>query len=133
MDQLALQPRSGTIKALFQTSANRPPKPPLVRYLVKNAAIGFSMAVLFVAAMLYFNVGNLMALIVQSDVGLFAIVLMTLVIGFTFASLQMGFAVMFASDDIDKEISGPASPLMSDKEMRRLGLRPLPVRSKPGA
>jgi hypothetical protein len=104
-----------------------------VRYLVKNAAIGFSMAVLFVAAMLYFNVGNLMALIVQSDVGLFAIVLMTLVIGFTFASLQMGFAVMFASDDIDKEISGPASPLMSDKEMRRLGLRPLPVRSKPGA
>jgi hypothetical protein len=126
------------MQALFQTSRYeksraKPPKPPLVRFLVKNAVLGFAMAVLFVAAMLYFNVGNLMALIVQSDVGLFAIVLMTLMIGFTFASLQMGFAVMFASDDIDKGQSDRASPLMSDKEMRRLGLRPLPVKSKPGA
>ncbi len=121
------------MQALYQTSRDKPPKPPLVRFLVKNAAIGFAMAVVFVAAMLYFNVGNLMAIIVQSDVGLFAIVLMTLMIGLTFASLQMGFAVMFASDDIDKEQTGRASPLMSNKDMRRLGLRPLPVKPKPGA
>ncbi|MBO6673582.1 MAG: hypothetical protein JJ908_08550 [Rhizobiales bacterium] len=121
------------MQAPYLSPPGRMPKPPLVRFLIKNAAIGFATAVLFVAAMLYFNVGNLMALIVQSDVGLFAIVLMTLMIGFTFASLQMGFAVMFASDDIDKGQPGRASPLMSNKEMRRLGLRPLPVKPKPGA
>ncbi|MBV6658934.1 MAG: hypothetical protein KI785_14320 [Devosiaceae bacterium] len=86
----------------------RPQRPRLVTFLIKHAFIGFTGGVLFVAAMLLFNVGNLATLVIQSDVGVFATALLTFTIGLTFASLQMGFAVMFLVDDVDKGPRGPA-------------------------
>ncbi|MFK7792078.1 MAG: hypothetical protein AB8B88_05330 [Devosiaceae bacterium] len=102
--------------------------PHLVRFLIKNAAIGFVMAIPFMAAMLYFNIGNLMTIIGQSDAGMLALALLTVMIGLTFASLQMGFAVMFRSDDIGKGTPQRIDPDMSQEELQQLGLKPIPVR-----
>lgn len=104
--------------------------PPLVLFLIKNAAIGFVMAFIFVGVMLAFNVGNMMTVATQSDVGIFAMVLMTLMIGLTFSSLQMGFAVMFRADDIGKNDKGPGDPLISIEDMQRLSLQPIPIKAK---
>lgn len=82
---------------------------PLVPFLLKNAAFGFAMAVLFVAALLTLDVGGMRTLIGQSDVGLFAALLVTFMIGLTFASLQMGLAIMFKSGDMDKNRSDPSA------------------------
>lgn len=117
----------------FQTpfgeqSTPDPSAPHLVRFLVKHAAIGVTMAVVFVAVILVFNIGNLTVLFVQSDIGPLAIALTTVMISLTFASLQMGFAVMFSSEDIDKHDAGRCDPLMTDEQMRQIGLRPLPVK-----
>ncbi len=103
---------------------------PLVRFLVKNALIGFTMAVGFVALMLFFNVGNLMTLVVGTDIGILALALLTFMIGLTFASLQMGFAVMFSSNDIGKAGTKADDPLMTRTELARLGLRPIPIRNQ---
>jgi hypothetical protein len=104
--------------------------PPLVRFLVKNAAIGFALAGVFVAAMLTFNVGNMATLVTQSDIGIFAVALMTFMIGLTFASIQMGFAVMFSYENIGTPPTKRNDPLMSTDDMQRLGLKPIPVRNR---
>lgn len=104
--------------------------PPLVRFLVKNAAIGFVMAAIMVAGMLTFNVGNIFTLVMQSDVGIFAVALMTFMIGLTFASIQMGFAVMFSYEDIGKPPAERSDPLMSADDMKRLGLQPIPIKTR---
>lgn len=113
----------------FQTPTAKQPAPKLVRFLIKNAAIGFAVAVVFVGAILSFNIGNLATVFAQSGVGLFAIALMTFMIGLTFASLQMGFAVMFTSRDHNDDHNGRGNPEASLDEMRRLGFQPLPVKA----
>lgn len=118
----------------MQTSFPPPPgrqkAPKLVRFLIKNAAIGFAVAIVFVGAILTFNVGNLATVFAQSGVGMFAVALMTFMIGLTFASLQMGFAVMFKSSERDDDQNGRGTPVPSHDDMLRLGLRPVPVKAK---
>lgn len=106
------------------------PKPPLVVFLVKNAAIGFAGAIAFVVAILVFDVGNLMTIATQSGVGVFAMILMTLMIGFTFASVQMGFAVMFHSDKIGHNRPGIGVHIDDFETLRAQGLQPIPVESR---
>ena len=60
--------------------------PLLVRFLIRHAAIGFGVAVLFVG------------LLLASSAGL-ALAILTFSVGLTFSSVQMGFAVMFLRDD----------------------------------
>lgn len=68
--------------------------PPLVRFLVCHAAIGFMIAVAFVGGMLWFDMGGLRSLASASASGPLALALLTFAIGITFSSAQMGFAVM---------------------------------------
>lgn len=67
--------------------------PPLARFLLRHALIGFGIAVPFVGMLLWFNVAGLRTLIVESDMGLAAAALLTFFVGLTFGSLQMGIAV----------------------------------------
>lgn len=114
----------------FQTPPANQPAPKLVRFLVKNAAIGFAVAIVFVGAILTFNVGNLATVFAQSGVGMFAVALMTFMIGLTFASLQMGFAIMLAARDDDHDQTGPGDPVDAHDDMIRAGLQPLPMPAK---
>jgi hypothetical protein len=68
--------------------------PELFKLLLRNAAIGFGVAVAFVAALLLSDTGGVGTLVMTSDMGVVAVFLLTFFTGLTFASAQMGFAVM---------------------------------------
>lgn len=72
--------------------------PFLVRFLVRHAVIGIGVAAVFVALMVAFDVAHLGTLFATSADGPLAIIVLTLALGVTFGSVQMGFAVMLMSD-----------------------------------
>lgn len=72
--------------------------PFLVRFLLRHAAIGIGLAGLFVALMVTFDVARLGTLFAGSPDGPLAIAVLTVALGITFGSVQMGFAVMLMSD-----------------------------------
>ncbi len=68
--------------------------PELVKMYIRNVVIGFAIAAAFVAVLLWFNVMNLWSLVVASDAGLLAVVLLWFMHGIVFAGVQFGWAVM---------------------------------------
>ncbi|MFG1345126.1 hypothetical protein V5F59_09555 [Xanthobacter autotrophicus DSM 431] len=72
--------------------------PFLVRFLVRHAGIGVGVAALFVALLVAFDAVHLRTLLLTSPDGLLAVTVLTLALGVTFGSVQMGFAVMLMSD-----------------------------------
>ncbi len=73
--------------------------PRLVKFLLKNAAIGFGLAVIFVGALMVFDVNGLRTLIWASDMWLLALFILTFFTGLTFGSVQIGVAVMLLGED----------------------------------
>jgi hypothetical protein len=72
--------------------------PTLVRFLVRNAVIGFVIALVAMSTILAFDFGGLRSLAMGSDMGIVAIGALTWALGLTFASAQMGFAIMLLND-----------------------------------
>ena len=68
--------------------------PELIKIILRNAAIGFAIAALFVALLISLDVGGLGSLIANSDVGIGAALLLFFLLGLTFGSAQIGFAIM---------------------------------------
>ncbi|WP_210255156.1 hypothetical protein [Ancylobacter pratisalsi] len=73
--------------------------PHLVRFLIRHAAIGIAVAGLFVGALLAFDVAHLGTLVRESPSGLIAVSALTVALGITFGSVQMGFAVMLLGEE----------------------------------
>ena len=79
----------------------------LLRFLLRHAVLGMAIGVAFTAVLLVLDVGHLRRLTEGSLTGLGVRLLLAFFIGSTFASLQMGIAVMYnppgdgASDDAD--------------------------------
>ncbi len=73
--------------------------PGLIKFLITHAAIGFGIAAIFVAGLLWADVAGLWTLISRSSSGWLAAFLLFFFNGLTFASLQMGFAVMLSGED----------------------------------
>ncbi len=80
--------------------------PRIAQFYLKQSLIGFGIAALFVAGILYFNVVNLWHLISTSNIGLMALVVFWVLNGIVFAGVQMAVAVMLLADD-DKNEGGP--------------------------
>ncbi|MFG1379398.1 hypothetical protein [Xanthobacter autotrophicus] len=72
--------------------------PFLVRFLLRHALIGVGVAAVFVALLAAFDVAHLGTLFATSQDGPLALIVLTLALGVTFGSVQMGFAVMLMSD-----------------------------------
>ncbi|MDI4658108.1 hypothetical protein [Xanthobacter autotrophicus] len=72
--------------------------PYLVRFLLRHALIGVGVAAVFVALLAAFDVAHLGTLFLTSADGPLALIVLTLALGVTFGSVQMGFAVMLMSD-----------------------------------
>lgn len=68
--------------------------PDLVRFLGLHALIGFSIAIALVIALIVMDIGGLRGLAMASVSGPMTVGSLALVLGLTFASVQMGFAVM---------------------------------------
>jgi len=75
--------------------------PHLVMFLIRHALIGFGLAIAFVAALLFYDVGGLASLAKTSASGKLAVALLTFFTGLTFGSVQMGFAVMLEATTSD--------------------------------
>ncbi len=73
--------------------------PFLVRFLLRHAAIGIGVAAVFVALLVAFDVAHLASLFAHSPDGLLALGVLTVALGITFGSVQMGFAVMLMDDE----------------------------------
>ncbi|MGF1453965.1 MAG: hypothetical protein ACFB6R_01170 [Alphaproteobacteria bacterium] len=76
-----------------------------IRFLVGHALLGFAIAVVFIGMLLISDAANLRTLTFKSDIGLLALGILTLLMGQTFASVQMGVALWLAARE-DK-VDGP--------------------------
>ncbi|MGB0085360.1 MAG: hypothetical protein WBP94_08330 [Rhodomicrobiaceae bacterium] len=84
--------------------------PELIKLLLRNAAIGFGIAAIFVTLLLLSDTGGVGTLVANSDMGVLAVFMLTFFTGLTFGSVQMGFAVMTAHKQDDGRGRGKRLP-----------------------
>lgn len=77
--------------------------PSHIRFLLKHALIGLVAAVSFVSLLLWFNVMNIWYLVTHTSEGPLALAVMTVFFVITFASVQMGVAVMALAEREDDD------------------------------
>lgn len=83
--------------------------PPHVTFLARHALIGFAIAALFVGAMIGFDVGGFATLLAKSGLAAVAVPMLTCALGLTFASVQMGAAIMLLPKGGDSTPTGGGS------------------------
>ena len=94
--------------------------PTLVRFLLRHALIGFVLAMVFVGALLAFDVARLGTLVWASPSGGLAVAALTFALGLTFGSVQMGVAVMLLGEDNDRPTRGGGRRATLAPAVRRL-------------
>lgn len=82
--------------------------PEPVRFMLKHALFGYAAALVFVTLFLALDLGGLASLMRSSEFGLLAMALLFFFTGLTFASLQMGIAVMSLRPEQKENDGGPA-------------------------
>lgn len=80
--------------------------PKLIRLYIISVSIGFGLAGVFVAIMLWFNVANLWHLVTHSDKGVLAVIILWISNGIVFAGVQFAIAVMNMADKDDDDPKG---------------------------
>jgi len=75
--------------------------PHIARFYIRHSLIGFGMAAIFVALLLWFNVANLAHLILSSPSWALALFMLWFFNGIVFAGVQFGLAVMSMADSED--------------------------------
>ena len=98
--------------------------PKLIRLYITHVAIGFGIAGVFVATLLYFNIANLWYLVSGSDIGWLAVLILWLANGVVFAGVQFAIAVMRLKDDDDDEPRGGHRQRIMQRELEVI---PVPV------
>ncbi|MEM8663798.1 MAG: hypothetical protein AAGF49_06710 [Pseudomonadota bacterium] len=88
-------------------------KDELLPFLLKHALIGGAGACGAVALMLWADFANLRTLVVASDVGVLAVAVMTVFFVITFASVQMGFALMLAAEKDEGDDGTARAPVIA--------------------
>jgi hypothetical protein len=97
--------------------------PILVKFMLRHALVGYAAAIIFVAAILALDLGGLATLVSTSRFGVLAVAMLTFFTGLTFASLQMGIAVMSLKDE-----AGADGPADHGNGVEDLSFEPVPVR-----
>ena len=99
--------------------------PKLVQLYITHVAIGFGIGAVFVALLVGFDIAGLGHLVLSSDAGWLAALMLWVSNGIIFAAVQFGIAVMRLAESDDRPRGG-----------LRQGLVPVPVRAlapaKPG-
>lgn len=73
--------------------------PQLIRLYITNVAFGFALAAAFVGALVWLDVAGLKHLVLQSDMGLVAALMLWVFHGVVFAGVQFAMAVMAMAED----------------------------------
>ncbi len=85
--------------------------PKLIRLYIVNVAIGFAVALAFVAGLVWADVANLRHLIFGSDQGVLAFFLLVMFHGVVFGGVQFAIAVMRMAEDDTGPKSGKRHPV----------------------
>jgi hypothetical protein len=91
--------------------------PKLIRLYITHSAIGFALSAVFVAMLVWFDVAGVGQLILGSDIGWVAAIMLVVMNGVVFAGVQFAIAVMRLAEDDDAPRGG-----------LRQHLIPIPVR-----
>lgn len=83
--------------------------PAHILFLARHALIGFALAAGFVGAMAWFDIAGLRTLAAQSDSTAVAFPVLGFFLGLTFASVQMGAAIMLLPGEEKKGGGGGSS------------------------
>ena len=75
--------------------------PKLVRLYIKSCAIGFALAVGFVVALVVMDVAGLQHLILSTEMGWIAALMMIVFNGVVFSGMQFAIAIMLMAEDDD--------------------------------
>ena len=86
--------------------------PKLIRLYIVNVAIGFGIAAVFVAGLLWLDVAGLQRLILHSPMGWVAGLMMVMFNGVVFAGVQFAIAVMRMADPEDTPPGGKGDALI---------------------
>lgn len=100
--------------------------PDLIRMYIRHVAIGFGIAAVFVAALMWFNVVNLRELVMATSGGWLAVFLLWFFNGLVFAGVQFGIAVM----NMAEPAAGPTGGSRPNIPMAEV-FAPVPVRIDP--
>jgi hypothetical protein len=91
--------------------------PKLVALYIRHVLIGFGLAAVFVALLLWTNVGNLWHLVTASDVGVMAVIMLFMGNGIVFSGVQFAITVMRMGDD-DEPRGGKRVPVATNLPAR---------------
>lgn len=89
--------------------------PALVRMYIRHVLIGFAIAAVFVAGLLWLNVGNLWHLVSTSPVGWIAAAMLFFANGIVFSGVQFAIAVMQLAEPEGKRGGGTRAPLATSR------------------
>ncbi|PSL20000.1 hypothetical protein [Shimia abyssi] len=99
--------------------------PKLIRLYVMQVVAGFGLSAIFVALLLWFNVGNLWHLVSAAQGGVLAVGLLWVFNGIVFAGVQFAISVMrMARDDNGSGGKRDATPVLTTET------RPVSVRAR---
>jgi len=76
--------------------------PKLIRLYIVNVAIGFALAAVFVALLVWMNVAGVGRLILGSDIGWVAALMLVMFHGVVFGGVQFAIAVMRMAEPEDR-------------------------------
>lgn len=80
--------------------------PKLVSLYIRHVIIGFVLSALFVAGLLWMNVGNLWHLVTHTSAGPLAVFLLFMFNGIVFSGVQFGIAIMRMAEPEDRGQGG---------------------------
>ncbi|OZA04926.1 MAG: hypothetical protein B7Y02_15995 [Rhodobacterales bacterium 17-64-5] len=91
--------------------------PHLIRLYITNVVLGFALAAAFVGALVMLDVAGLRHLVLQSDMGIVAALMLWVFHGVVFAGVQFAIAVMALAED-DTPRGGKLIPIRIEATAR---------------
>ena len=97
--------------------------PKLIALYIRSVAIGFALAAVFLAGLLWLDIGGLRGLIFGSSMGLVAAAMLWVFNGVVFAGVQFAIAVMKLADAPEGPRGGTRAPVTRQGELLAVKLR----------
>ena len=92
--------------------------PQLVRLYIRQVLIGFALSAVFVALLLWQNVANLGHLVMTSDIGWLAVLMLFVFNGLVFAGVQFSITIMRMAEDDTPKGGGRRDPVAEPLTVR---------------
>ncbi len=92
--------------------------PKLISLYIRQVFVGFGLSAVFVAVLLYANVGNLWHLVSTSPIGWIAVTMLFMFHGVVFAGVQFAIVIMRMEDNDDDPKGGKRQPVATNIPIR---------------